>query len=209
MVKQTGFTLLELLIAMALLSVIMLLIFGTLRIGARSWEAGEKKAETMSQVVIVEDFLRNHLTRVQPWVDDFSEDEPVFMFQGTHEGLLFVSTLPLHNRGQGGWHTFNLKLVEKRDQTDLVVALDSFYPSLDEDNDAKIDDVLLIEGVDSIALSYFGSETPNEEPEWFETWEDKNFLPQMIRIAIQVRGRQPWPVLLVAPRMAVSAQLPL
>ncbi len=198
---QAGFTLLEVLIAMTLLGVMMVLIFGTLRVSVRSWESGEKQAAQVSQLLVLHNFLRSHLTRMKPWEDDFSEDEPVFSFQGTEQAIQFVSTLPLHNRGAGGWHKFSLQLTRNRDRADLIVKLEPFFPPLDNERQA-IDDVVLIENVEAIRFSYFGSDEPDEEAQWFDEWLEKSYLPKMIRVEIRVRGEKTWPPLVVAPKIA-------
>jgi general secretion pathway protein J len=199
--RQAGFTLLEILIAMTLLGVMMVLIFGTLRVSVRSWESGEKQAAQVSQLLVLHNFLRSHLTRMKPWEDDFSEDGPVFSFQGAVESVQFVSTLPLHNRGSGGWHKFNIQLTKNRDQTDLIVKLEPFFPALDEAHQ-PIDDVVLIENVEAIRFSYFGSDEPDEEAQWFDEWQEKSYFPKMIRIDVKVRGEKIWPPLVVAPKIA-------
>ena len=43
--RVAGFTLLELLIAMSLLGFILALLFAGMRLGARSWDAGEARVE--------------------------------------------------------------------------------------------------------------------------------------------------------------------
>jgi len=198
--RQAGFTLLEVLIAMTLLGVMMLLIFGTLRVSVRSWESGEKQAAEVSQLLVLHNFLRNHLTRMKPWEDDFSEDEPVFSFQGTEEAIQFVSTLPLHNRGAGGWHKFNIQLTKNHDSRDLIVKLEPFFPALEEEHQ-PIDDVVLIENVEAIKFSYFGSDELDEEPQWFDEWLEKSYFPKMIQVEIRVKGEKNWPPLVVAPKI--------
>ncbi len=41
--KEYGFTLLEVLIAMSLLSIMVVLLFSSLKVGAESWDKGESK----------------------------------------------------------------------------------------------------------------------------------------------------------------------
>ena len=55
-----GFTLIEVLLATTLLGIMMLLLTGSLRIGADSWEAGEERMAKASRLFIVESFLRRH-----------------------------------------------------------------------------------------------------------------------------------------------------
>jgi len=199
--EDRGFTLLEVLIAMTLLGVMMVLIFGALRVSVRSWESGEQQAAQVSQLLVLHNFLRSHLTRMKPWEDDFSEDEPIFSFQGTEQAIQFVSTLPLHNRGAGGWHKFNIQLKKNHDSKDLIVKLEPFFPALDKEHQ-PIDDVVLIENVEAIKFSYFGADDPDEEAQWFDEWLEKSHFPKMIRVEIRVRGEKTWPPLIVAPKIA-------
>ena len=52
-----GFTLIEVLIGTALLGMMMLVLTGSLRIGAESWEAGEERMVKASRLYVVEGFL--------------------------------------------------------------------------------------------------------------------------------------------------------
>ena len=65
--RITGFTLLELLIAMSLLGFILVLLFGGMRLGARSWDAGEKRAENATHLALLQGFLRRELSQVTPF----------------------------------------------------------------------------------------------------------------------------------------------
>ncbi|HNT58060.1 MAG TPA: prepilin-type N-terminal cleavage/methylation domain-containing protein, partial [Syntrophales bacterium] len=56
-----GFTLLELLISLTLLSVIAVLVFGALRLGVRAWEKGEATIETRQRERIVMDLLQRQM----------------------------------------------------------------------------------------------------------------------------------------------------
>ena len=56
--QQAGFTLLELLIAMTLLGMILVLLFGGLRLGVRSWDASQKQVDSLNSVRSLESFLR-------------------------------------------------------------------------------------------------------------------------------------------------------
>ena len=61
-IRQAGFTLLEMLIGMSLLSVMMVLLFGSLRVCVQNWEAGENKIAQVSQAAIIQHFFINQYT---------------------------------------------------------------------------------------------------------------------------------------------------
>ena len=59
--STAGFTLVELLVAMTLIGLISVALFGGLRFGARAWEAGNERAESFSQLEVVQSLLRREL----------------------------------------------------------------------------------------------------------------------------------------------------
>ncbi|HEY8220174.1 MAG TPA: prepilin-type N-terminal cleavage/methylation domain-containing protein, partial [Methylobacter sp.] len=59
--RNAGFTLIEVLIAMTLLSLMVVLLFSSLRICAQSWEQGENKIAEVNEVAVVYNFFQKHL----------------------------------------------------------------------------------------------------------------------------------------------------
>ncbi|MGR9106181.1 MAG: prepilin-type N-terminal cleavage/methylation domain-containing protein [Gammaproteobacteria bacterium] len=216
--NETGFTLLEILIGLVLLSIMLSLLFGAIRMGTRVWDSAEDRAANVDRMLIVEHFLRDHLTTVRPLIDNFSGDQPVFSFTGNEDSLQFVSDLPNSAR-LGGLHQFNLDIVPEKDSNVLVAKLKSFYPTLDG-ADAAIEDVRLISGVGSVRYSYYGtdpletaanpigtgSEAGVENARWMDRWEDRNDLPLLIRMEIRMHDNRVWPPLLVNPKLTSSDQ---
>ncbi len=70
-----GFTLIEVLIAMTLLSIMVVLLFGSLRICAQSWEQGESKITDVNEVAVVDSFFQRHLSSAIPLWNDFSSGD--------------------------------------------------------------------------------------------------------------------------------------
>ena len=65
--SQPGFTLIEVLLAMTLLSVMMTLLFASLKICAESWEQGEKKINEVNEIAAAVNFFQRHLTVAKPF----------------------------------------------------------------------------------------------------------------------------------------------
>jgi general secretion pathway protein J len=73
-----GFTLIEVMIAMALLSIMVVLLFGSLRICAQSWEQGENKITEVNEVAVVYNFFQRHLSPAIPLWNDFIARDGVY-----------------------------------------------------------------------------------------------------------------------------------
>lgn len=205
--EQRGFTLIEVLIGLVLLSIMLSLLFGSIRMGARIWEAGETRAAELDRILVVQNFLRRQLTTVRPILDDLNSGEATFSFSGSADSLQFVSDLP-SSAHRKGLHLFNLELADDDDSNVLIVKLKAFYPPLDG-AEAAIEDVRLISGVDSVVYSYFGVEDFTEKPadgRWTEEWQDKEFLPFLIKIEIHMQNGRDWPALLVEPKLSASEE---
>ncbi len=205
---ERGFTLLEVLIGLVLLSIMMTLLFGSIRMGARIWDAGENRAADLDRMLIVQNFLRYHLNTVRPVIDDLSGDDNVkFSFTGTEKSIQFVSDLPSSARRKG-LHQINLEVVKENDSGVLIANLKPFYPALDG-ADAAIEDVRLLSGIESMEVSYFGAdrfEIKAPEGQWLEQWEDREFMPFLIKIELRMQSGRVWPPMMVSPQLSAPEQ---
>lgn len=200
--SEAGFTLLEILIGMALLSIMMTLLFGTIRMGVRIWDSGEKRGAEVDQMLTIHNFLRHHISAARPVFDNFSSKDKVFSFSGTGHSIEFVSELPFSSL-QGGIHHFRLEVVEAEKSSELIARIRRFYPSLNN-NENAIEDVRLLPGIDSFKLSYYGTDEAKSETSnasWKEEWQNKDFMPLLVRIVIQMQDGRYWPPIVVSPRL--------
>lgn len=188
MIKKntSGFTLIEVLIGLTLISVMLVLLFASLRIGVKSWNKGESKIIEVGEMASVHNFFYNHLSSALPLWNDFDERNRSFSFQGDEESLQFVSTLPASS-GRLGLQVFNIKLIDKA----IIVAIKPFYLST-EGAEWKIDDVTLIENIKTLTISYFGANRKKQQPQWQSQWT-YNHLPELIKIEIESNKQPYWP----------------
>jgi len=188
--------------------VMMVLLFSSVRMGARVWDAGETRVSELDQILIVQNFLRDQLVRARPVFDDFSDGENEFAFSGTNSSLRFVSMLP-NSAGRGGMHLYELLVDEKKGEKTLILKLKPFYPVLDGE-EAKIEDVRLLNHVQAIELSYFGvdpefaSGEDEDGGEWHDEWEDQDQLPRLVKLVIVNEDGNRWPPLVVGPRVEAA-----
>ena len=64
--RSAGFTLIELVIALALMALIASLLFGSLSMAARTWDGGEAKAGDVSSMRQAQAFLREQIEAELP-----------------------------------------------------------------------------------------------------------------------------------------------
>lgn len=198
--RQAGFTLLEVMIATVLLAVMMTLLLTGMRIGADSWEQGERLAERATRLLVVDNFFRSHLSDVKPLFENPDPravgTPPKLLFKGGPDFLEYAGTLPPQVRG--GMYKFRLYVAEEPGRRDLKLAMRPFSTGGNA-ADGPIEDLLILENVESLRFSFYKiSLVENEPSQWLEEWKE-NTLPPLIRVEILLRGEPAWPPILVVP----------
>ena len=202
MTRNSGFTLMEVLIGMTLLSVMMLLLFGSLRISVRNWDSGEERILEVSEAASVQNFFQRYFTTIRPLMDDFSEDEPVFSFQGESEQVKFVASLPA-SAGREGLQIFSLKLKSFSDRNSLMVNIVPFFPLADGE-EWKTEEVTLADKISQLTFSYYGAPEEGDQAAWHEQWLEKERLPSLIKVEMEFENGILFPELIITPRLRVS-----
>jgi len=66
---------------MTLLSIMMVLLFTSLKICADSWGKGESKITDVNEIAVVYNFFQRDLSVAKPLWNDFSAEEKTFLFR--------------------------------------------------------------------------------------------------------------------------------
>lgn len=218
--SSRGFTLIEVLIAMTLLSVMVVLLFGSLKICAQSWEMGEKKIAEVNEVAVVYNFFQQHLSAAKPLKDDFAKDESSsqndfaeeeskLSFQGDAQSLQFVSVFPA-SAGRAGSQLFSLEVQDdgprggNEDGAEIKVTLTPFYP-IAEGEEWQKEEAVLIKHVSHFALSYFGPDQEGGESRWQDQWLNKDVMPRLVKIQIEREDEVFWPDMIIELKVSGDA----
>ncbi len=219
-----GFTLVELLIALVLITIITVLMFSGLRLGSRAWEGVETVSDQINDVRVARNFIDQTLrqTRAASVVFDGTE-WPIFA--GDSEGLEFAAPLSEHV-GIPGLYILRLVLEPAAEGERLVLVRWLLHPEvlaggddypaweplleggqsladagpLDQDIAAgAYGRTVLLPQVSTFELAYFGVPKGESEPEWLQAWADEARLPRQVRMTLSTPS-QSWPdALIVLP----------
>ena len=220
--RDGGFTLVELLVSIALLGLISVAMAGSLRFGARVWDTGAARGEWLNRAEITQNFLRQHIGQaaaprprdsraVAPEAlaeaPDAFADEPEQTFGGASDRLRFTAPAPVQ-AGVGGFSRFELFLSDEGEGSDLVLSIrlgevgesDAAAP---ETSDARV----LIEGIEAAAFRYYGALEEDREADWHDEWTEPDRLPALValRVTFPDGDRRVWPELVIALRLGAAA----
>ena len=176
---EQGLTLIELLLALAILAVLTGFLACGLSIGRRAFDAdrtGEISAETDGAIQSITSLIASAL----PVRGGTANPKSGGMFDGRQETLSFVS-LSEGRSLRGGPHTVRLR----RSGVDLVV--DVMGPAPEPAGAAGAPAptrVVVLRGVRDIRFSYFGRVNPAGPPGWQAQWLGADRLPALVSIQI-------------------------
>jgi general secretion pathway protein J len=205
--RSRGFTLVELIIALTLLGLMSAVMFGSLNLASRSWDAGDAKAETTATMRLTAQFLRSQLEGQHPQRMRKVQEFPL-LFTGDRDTLRYAATLPARVQGGGIW-LYRLAVVPKGDGSQLV--LERMIPDLAATTMPEFGEperTVLADGIKEIRLQYFGRDPGSSaivEPTWRDRWDDRQLLPLTLRLDVIPAKGAPWPPIFASPRESVEA----
>ncbi len=203
---EAGFTLLEVVIGAALMGIMMLLLTGSLRIGAESWDAGEERMAKASRLFIVENFLRSHIGSLLPISGTKKNGDMDPAFRGGLDFLEYVAPLPEQVKA-GGLYRFRLYVSKNGEHKALRMAVIPYQSGPDKGETVEpLDDLALVEDIAKFTVVYLplviqspSPLAPREEVKWVEEWENPQ-LPALIKLDIEPANEERWPTLVIAPK---------
>ncbi len=202
---QKGFTLLELLISITLLGMILVLLFGGLRLGVRSWDAVQQQVDNLNTVRSVESFLRREMTQIQPyrWKAGIGQR---LAFLGERNKVNFVAPLPARIGG-GGLYAISLEIESNAQGKRLIWRHVPLSPLVEDFASVSQAPEIILAGaelnaVDDIWLTYFGRVNDSAAPAWLDRWESDTRLPMLIKVRVRFASGSEWPDFVVAPLLS-------
>jgi prepilin-type N-terminal cleavage/methylation domain-containing protein len=199
---QSGFTLLELLVAIMILTMIMTAAMGAVRVASRSFEAGIQRSDENARIRVVADILRRQFRQLLPVT--WNENRRDFIaFKGDRDRVQFVAPAPDSSTGPG-YLIYQISNVPSQEQNPLVLEFAAFDPGSDGfDMPANSGREVLANDI-QVSFDYFGALDELDSPDWHENWLPGSArLPTVVRMHLASSGQQ-WPELLFRVRFKGS-----
>jgi len=198
-----GFTLLELVIALTIVSVIVVIIFGALRIGIRAWEKGERDVDIRQRQRIVLDLIKRQLASTCA-SEVRMRDQQLVPLKGDSKSIEFVSQIPLTPGNQLGivFVKYAVKREKEGDRERLTFYERSVaFPdkSTGAGGPEEGDYSELMSGMKSMEFEYLKERPEESESKWQKSWDpevDKG-VPRAVRITVEEDNEKP-PIYVIA-----------
>jgi prepilin-type N-terminal cleavage/methylation domain-containing protein len=178
--SRHGFTLLELLISLAMLLAVILVVTGAFRAGNRAVETGGSRIEALERARTSVHILDAQVQSFLPMTFDTPQGRRHY-FAGDAETLrLATSFSALGHRGP----VVASYRAEAGPDGRRRLILAEHSPGMENSREA-----LLLEGFEALRIAYFTKDI-NGETLWLDRWEDDKGAPAKIRLRVESRGRE-------------------
>jgi prepilin-type N-terminal cleavage/methylation domain-containing protein len=206
--RTSGFTLLELLVSIVILSLIVTISYSALMVGSRSWQGAASTIKENSTTRFALQFIRRKIEQMYPiyWKDGVKR---VLAFQGDEDGVKFIAPAP---QGRETVEYYEYYLATEQvgmDSVSLMLFFEAHDPSAQGFKVSKNSPSRkIIPVLTRVRYSYFGSQENDEFFDWYQVWDDDSkAYPALIKMEMLSEDEEePWLEIEVEPRSRLNLQ---
>ena len=196
---DAGFTLVEMLVSMALLGLAAVLMLEGLQSAQRLWAGEAARTARGETIEAVQAGLRARLEHLRP-VTRFDGSASFADVDGSDRQLIFVAP-PADAERPAAARRYRLTLDDRGD-----LLLGSTEGAAAADPTPVYRDQVLLQDVKALSLSYFGPGGSGGAPQWWSDWKHREAPPDLVKIKAELKAgdRRIWPDLIVHPAATVD-----
>jgi len=186
--RAAGFTLLEVIISLTITSLIAVMAYGALRLGARATQRGEEKKDEDQRTRALLSLVRRQLKSAYAYPLTDQGDSFVYFF-GDRESLTFISSASWPDAG--GFEKIAYGLREDNGDKELWIRASSpVLPAdlLEDREGIFVEETMALAGIEEISWEYLWRLGNNTE--WRSQWigSDERTLPAAVRLTWRARA---------------------
>lgn len=183
--RNSGFTLVELLLAITLMSILLALTYSGLRAAARSSERGEQLLEAGGSLRVAHQFVRRQLNQMLPLpFAIIGDNEARVVFEGDSRHVQYVAPMPGY-LGSGGPQVQLLEVVSGNDNDVVIQFSHSLLQGFDQEYMYERDPVILLEGISAADFEFLGKDDDGNLTDWTTSWDQPDQLPVAVRLHVE------------------------
>lgn len=177
---NSGFTLIETVISLVLLSFIAIIGYQGLIFGMNQWRKGHDNMQFQYDYHQAIGWVRNKLSSAEK-VLQLRGNRQAYLFVGDAQSVEFVARFDRARRGG----LYVSKLDYDAASESIYVSYYLRHPEIDGDQDSDSSErVPLLSNIASVRISYYGRKLGGRT-DWHDSWRDSNTLPRLIRLEIK------------------------
>lgn len=206
--NDDGFTLVEVLVALALVAIMLTMVTETYRFGRQAWERVEEMDKSTS-VASVQSFVADLLAGAMPVVETTPQTGERLVFEGGPQRIRFVANTRGHT-DVGGLYLFEIGLDESPDVRGTIrkalIVRQVLYRSgatINWNVASGARERAILTDIADVTVRYL-ERIPGANGTWQAAWAGQRVLPGLVEMQVKFKDGDPrsWPSLVVEFRLA-------
>lgn len=202
---QAGFTLTELLVSLAVLSLVAGMLGAGVQLVRQMAVRATQQSISNETIVTAQAILRDRIESIVP-VARFEQEHPTVDLRGATTKLSFLAPAlpaerPTTTRRYRLLRTAAGQIV-LYESADLSARIDPHAPG-----ELGWTPTILLTGVDRLKIDYYGAAAPDQNRRWRDQWIDQPAPPELARVRLEFApgDKRKWPDLIVRPVATINS----
>ncbi|HJN03286.1 MAG TPA: prepilin-type N-terminal cleavage/methylation domain-containing protein [Nitrospinota bacterium] len=201
---EDGFTLLELIVTLTILTIIVVLAFGAFRLGIKAWETGDERVDFFYRMKYLVDLMGKEISSIHPYYfqqDNKNEDKKL-AFQGQPNLISFISSTKSSDLSLPTDKLRKVSFYFEEDKKLLIMTEEiiQLYNPFSKTGKKKIRSITLSKDISDLRFRYYVLNSVNSDiendGEWVANFSsnekdiNKDNLPRAVEVTIATQTQK-------------------